>query len=217
MELIEIINILQQEYPNKVIVDLSEYESEEHQTYKYLFEQLSQKYAEKLNEVGMLATDQQNYEKEIAELSQKNASLAAQMESVNQSTINSLGVIKEYVNLGIVVSDIMIRPVESNQTDLHPETFKKSISELPGIYEGKRPSWFSPLQHELSKQNVKKKNVNRTMPILKNKLLFWKTESGKNIDQIATDYEQNRKKNILELLESNCSNEEKYLKYFLLT
>ena len=109
MELIEIINILQQEYPNKVIVDLSEYESEEHQTYKYLFEQLSQKYAEKLNEVGMLATDQQNYEKEIAELSQKNASLAAQMESVNQSTINSLGVIKEYVNLGIVVSDIMIR------------------------------------------------------------------------------------------------------------
>lgn len=119
MELIEIINILQQEYPNKVIVDLSEYESEEHQTYKYLFEQLSQKYAEKLNEVGMLATDQQNYEKEIAELSQKNASLAAQMESVNQSTINSLGVIKEYVNLGIVVSDIMIRPVESNQTDLH--------------------------------------------------------------------------------------------------
>lgn len=34
MELIEIINILQQEYPNKVIVDLSEYESEEHQTYK---------------------------------------------------------------------------------------------------------------------------------------------------------------------------------------
>lgn len=217
MELIEIINILQQEYPNKVIVDLSEYESEEHQTYKYLFEQLSQKYAEKLNEVGMLATDQQNYEKEIAELSQKNASLAAQMESVNQSTINSLGVIKEYVNLGIVVSDIMIRPVESNQTDLHPETFKKSISELPGIYEGKRPSWFSPLQYELSKQNVKKKNVNRTMPILKNKLLFWKTESGKNIDQIATDYEQNRKKNILELLESNCSNEEKYLKYFLLT
>mgnify|MGYP000494173159 CR=1 FL=1 len=125
MELIEIINILQQEYPNKVIVDLSEYESEEHQTYKYLFEQLSQKYAEKLNEVGILATDQNN-EKEIAELSQKNASLAAQMESVNQSTINSLGVIKEYVNLGIVVSDIMIRPVESNQTDLHPETFKKS-------------------------------------------------------------------------------------------
>ena len=79
----------------------------------------------------------------------KNASLAAQMESMNQSTINSLGVIKEYVNLGIVVSDIMIRPIESNQTDLHPETFKNSISELPGIYEGKRPSWFSPLQHEL--------------------------------------------------------------------
>lgn len=71
MELTEIINILQQEYPDKVIVDLSEYESEEHQTYKYLYEQLSRKYSEKLNEVGMLATDQQNYEKEIAELSQK--------------------------------------------------------------------------------------------------------------------------------------------------
>lgn len=44
MELTEITNILQQEYPDKVIVDLSEYESKEHQTYKYLFEQLSQKY-----------------------------------------------------------------------------------------------------------------------------------------------------------------------------
>lgn len=48
MELIEIINILQQEYPNKVIVDLSEYESEEHQTYKYLFEQLSQNYSNQI-------------------------------------------------------------------------------------------------------------------------------------------------------------------------
>lgn len=102
MELIEIINILQQEYPNKVIVDLSEYESEEHQTYKYLFEQLSQKYAEKLNEVGMLATDQQNYEKEIAELSQKNASLA-ELSCVNYSQLTKVFNNKAHIGLSSVI------------------------------------------------------------------------------------------------------------------
>ena len=217
MELTEIANMLQLECPEKVIVDLNEYESEEHQTYKYLYEQLSQKYSEKMNELGMLVSERQSFEKENAELTHQVEILKTQIDSMNRSTVNSLEVIKQYVQQGIIVSNIKAHPIEKEQSDLNPETFYSNISEVPGVYGGTRPSWFTSLQNELSKENIKKKNVNNTITTLKDKLYFWKKEKTKDVNQAALDYERYRYSNVLELVQSDCSNEEKYLKYFLLT
>lgn len=173
MELSDIVELIHQEYPDKVLIDLSEYENEEHQTYKFLYEQLNEIYAQKINE------------------------------------------------LGLVVSDIRSTPKDKS---IDTESFVKTISSVPGIYGGKRPSWYTPLKIQLSKENVKRKNVGNTIGSLKNKLSFWKglrqigaNHKKQSLDKIATAYDEYRKNNILELLHENCSNEEKYLKYFLLT
>ena len=88
---------------------------------------------------------------------------------------------------------------------------------VPGIYGGKRPSWYTPLKKQLSRENIRNKNVSNTICTLKNILLFWKKNKEKSPEKVAVEYDNERKANVLELLQEGCSNEEKYLKYYLLT
>ena len=83
MELSEIIEILHREYPDKIIVDLSECENEEHQTYKFLYEQLNTIHTQKMNEFGLIISDMQRFTKENAELEAENKALQSQLDKMN--------------------------------------------------------------------------------------------------------------------------------------
>ena len=221
MELSDIVELIHQEYPDKVLIDLSEYENGEHQTYKFLYEQLNEIYAQKINELGFVVSDMQRFTKENAELEEHNKLLQDQVNTMKSSVWKLLDKFKAQVDQEIIVSDIRSTPKDKS---IDTESFVKTISSVPGIYGGKRPSWYTPLKIQLSKENVKRKNVGNTIGTLKNKLSFWKglrqigaSHKKQSLDKIATEYDEDRKNNILELLHENCSNEEKYLKYFLLT
>lgn len=215
MELSKMKEMLQQDYPEKIVVDISEFENEEHQTYKYLYEQLNTIHTEKMNELGLVIADMDRFTRENAEMEQQINKLQQQVNKMNTSAWQSLTHFKDQISRDIVVSDIQVNPGVDKGIEV--DSLKKSISTVPGIYGGKRPSWYTPLKRQLSRENVKKKNVGNTIGVLKDILLFWKKEKGKTTEKLAAEYDQQRKENILELLDADCSNEEKYLKYFLLT
>ena len=215
MELSEIIEMLQQEYPEKIVVDLTEYENEDHQTYKFLYEQLDVTHTQKMNEFGLVISDMQQFTKENAELEEQNRTLKEQLDKMNSSVWQLLDQFKNQVNREIVVSDVKTSRKFDQKIDA--KSFMQTISTTPGIYGGKRPSWYTPLKRQLSRENMKQKNVSNTIGTLKNKLLFWKNMKTQSPDKAATEYDNKRRDNILKLLQEECSNEEKYLKYFLLT
>lgn len=215
MELSEIIEMLQQEYPEKIVVDLTEYENEDHQTYKFLYEQLDVTHTQKMNEFGLVISDMQQFTKENAELEEQNRTLKEQLDKMNSSVWQLLDQFKNQVNREIVVSDVTTSRKFDQKIDA--KSFMQTISTTPGIYGGKRPSWYTPLKRQLSRENMKQKNVSNTIGTLKNKLLFWKNMKTQSPDKAATEYDNKRRDNILKLLQEECSNEEKYLKYFLLT
>ena len=215
MELSEIIEMLQQEYPEKIVVDLTEYENEDHQTYKFLYEQLDVTHTQKMNEFGLVISDMQQFTKENAELEEQNRTLKEQLDKMNSSVWQLLDQFKNQVNREIVVSDVKTSRKFDQKIDA--KSFMQTISTTPGIYGGKRPSWYTPLKRQLSRENMKRKNVSNTIGTLKNKLLFWKNMKTQSPDKAATEYDNKRRDNILKLLQEECSNEEKYLKYFLLT
>lgn len=215
MELSEIIEMLQQEYPEKIVVDLTEYENEDHQTYKFLYEQLDVTHTQKMNEFGLVISDMQQFTKENAELEEQNRTLKEQLDKMNSSVWQLLDQFKNQVNREIVVSDVTTSRKFEQKIDA--KSFMQTISTTPGIYGGKRPSWYTPLKRQLSRENMKQKNVSNTIGTLKNKLLFWKNMKTQSPDKAATEYDNKRRDNILKLLQEECSNEEKYLKYFLLT
>lgn len=215
MELSEIVETIHKEYPDKVVVDISEYENEDHQTYKFLYEQLSTTHTQKMNEFGLVISDMQRFAKENADMEEQNKMLQNQLDKMESSAWNLLDQFKNDINREIIVSDVKTDKKVDQNVDV--ESLSQTISTVPGIYGGKRPSWYTPLKKQLSRENIKNKNVNNTICTLKNVLQFWKKNKSQSPEKTATEYDNKRKSNILELLQEDCSNEEKYLKYFLLT
>ena len=215
MELSEIVETIHKEYPDKVVVDISEYENEDHQTYKFLYEQLSTTHTQKMNEFGLVISDMQRFAKENADMEEQNKMLQNQLDKMESSAWNLLDQFKNEINREIIVSDVKTDKKVDQNVDV--ESLAQTISTVPGIYGGKRPSWYTPLKKQLSRENIKNKNVNNTICTLKNVLQFWKKNKSQSPEKTATEYDNKRKSNILELLQEDCSNEEKYLKYFLLT
>ena len=167
MELSEIIEMLQREYPEKIVVDLTEYENEDHQTYKFLYEQLDVTHTQKMNEFGLVISDMQQFTKENAELEEQNRTLKEQLDKMNSSVWQLLDQFKNQVNREIVVSDVKTSRKFDQKIDA--KSFMQTISTTPGIYGGKRPSWYTPLKRQLSRENMKRKNVSNTIGTLKNK------------------------------------------------
>lgn len=217
MNLDEIKTLLQEIDPNKIIVDIDEFEREDHQTYKWLYENLNQNHDQTLAELNSVIFEKQNAEREASELSAHIQELKDTIAALTTSNTELLAMVEKYVKQEIIVTDIATDPPVEEKNKIHPEQFVGSISERPGVYDGKRAGWFIPIKQELSKENVRQKNVAATSDTLKDRLLFWKKHKGKQDSAVMAEYEKNRKNNIIELLQSSCSNQEKYLKYFLLT
>lgn len=208
-------------YPDKVLVDISEYESESHETYKFLYDTLHAEHSKTVEELHTLVFDKQMLEQDCATLSKRVTELETQLSVLKASTLEMAEAVKTRIAREVIVCDVKIVP-EQEPSGIDTDEFKKTISDTPGIYGKKRPGWFmetaTALGAELSPKEVRQKNISHTTNVLKKILLFWKEYSNadKKAD-ISKDYALKRKKNIIELLDSNCSNEEKFLKYLLLS
>lgn len=220
MDLTEIIQEICENHPDKMVVDISEYENEEHQSYKKLYDDIHELKRQLEEDNFSLLSDKMNLEREVAELTKELTELKRKNAIISESIIPTMDSIKHFCDKDIFVSNIVADPDKPAEDIFNIEDFKKSISSLPGVYGMYRPSWFTPLQHELSKKNIQKKNISVSSKSLLECIKFWR-KKGKRIsiepEAVSTEYDEKRKKDILDLIDSDCSNEEKYLKYFLMT
>ena len=213
-------------FPEKTIVNISDYEDDSNQTYKYLYESLAKEQTNMVNEIAQLRNEISNKDRAISENMEEIERLNQDNKALKNSSSNIISMLEEFTDKDVVISNVNVS-TEDDSNDLRQfganeqvDILKKTISDNPGVYGLHRPSWFTPLNKELSKKNVINKNKVETLPTLKNKLLFWKEHTANNIEeaeQYANEYDQKRMENILELLDSKCSNEEMYLKYMLLS
>lgn len=221
--LASIMDIIKITYPDKVLVEIAEIENEDHQSYKFLYESLLEKSAQQTEEIYTLQFKNQDLEREIAEQSKELEMQKSINEKLNSTTSTIMDFVKKFTEQEIVVSDA--RPIDSNDEEIKTAddkkvSLKESISLQPGVYGFRRPSFFTPLSRELSKQNVAKKSADDTKDILTDRLHFFKflkRKSQNTIPEKLDQIDQHRRQKIFELLSGDYTNEEKYLRYFLLT
>lgn len=221
--LASIMDIIKTTYPDKVLVEIAEIENEDHQSYKFLYESLLEKSAQQTEEIYTLQFKNQDLEREIAEQSKELEMQKSINEKLNSTTSTIMDFVKKFTEQEIVVSDA--RPIDSNDEEIKTAddkkvSLKESISLQPGVYGFRRPSFFTPLSRELSKQNVAKKSADDTKDILTDRLHFFKflkRKSQNTIPEKLDQIDQHRRQKIFELLSGDYTNEEKYLRYFLLT
>lgn len=222
----QIVQLLRENFPEKTIVDISELENEDHQTYKYLYGIVAQEKSELTEENFNMGFQLKDREREIYELKEKLHLERSANEKLSATSEGLMEFIERFSNQEIIVSNIKVfgKDGVEIQTD---ETFKTSLKDTislrPGVYDGVRPSWFTPLKNEFNKENVAKKAASNTGHIIHEQLAFWKKLKSRlikkevSVSDAMTEYDIQRKLNIIKLLESQGNNYEKYLKYFLLT
>ncbi|MBD5556874.1 MAG: hypothetical protein HDQ95_16415 [Roseburia sp.] len=221
-----VLETIQTVFPDKTLVDIDEYEDKDHQTYKYLYETSHEKVNLLSEELFDIRYQLEDRERELAELNDELTVQKSVNEKLNNTTMSIMEFVKKFTEQEIVVSCVKAVDRDGNEivakSDGSPSLIN-NVSDRPGIYESKRPSWFTPLKNELNKENAAKKSARNTKHILLEKLLFWKNgyeqlKSGKaSAKELADQFDLNRKNQIIELLRTEASNEEKYLKYILLT
>lgn len=222
-----ILEYIQENLPTKTLVELSEYEDEFHQTYKFLYEKLRKQHEELEMDFHDLRFDKENLDKEVIQLKadlQKQQDINSELKN---QTMTFVDFINAYNEKEIVVSNIKVFSESGNEIELPADGEKKylekDISLNPGVYGYKRPSWFTPLATELSKENVVNRTINNTKDLLEEKVSFWEKILKKlqkkeiDIEAAADTNDLLRRTRISELLNSDCSNDEKYVKYILLT
>lgn len=219
MDLTEIMEIVCEQFPEKTIVDITSYENEDHQSYKSLYERIQDSIKSLQEENVTVSFNIQQREKELAAAEKEIWELKKRNALLSESLIPAIDKMKQYCGSQIFVSNIRT-DFEEAEKGFNLEEFYKTMSEHPGVYGGFRPSWFTPLETPLSKKTVQEKNKRAANESLLRILNFWK-KAGKRIqsepEEVANEYDKNRKDAIVELLRSDCSNTEKYLKYYLMT
>lgn len=221
--LASIMDILKNTYPDKTLVEIAEVENEEHQSYKFLYETLLEKLSRQTEEIYTLQFKNQDLEREVAEQSKELETQKTINGKLNDTTSTIMDFVKEFTEREIIVSDA--KPMNRNDEEIKVAEDKKislkdSISLQPGVYGFQRPSFFTPLSTELNKENVSKKSADNTKDILKERLhlfKFLKRKSKKSVAEKMEQIDQYRRQQIFELLSGNYTNEEKYLRYYLLT
>lgn len=229
MELSEIEEALKETSPEKIIVDIDDYELDK-QAYRFLYENLKNSYDELLNEHNSLQVDKQNLDRDIADASVTIDRQSIEISKLKENIFSEIEYLKKYICKDVYVADINASNVSNDNFDKNVETvitpssdtLKETISMMPGVFFGKRPSFFMTLNSNtskvLTKEAVQEKNVKHTFSLLKERFNFQKNLNNKKSDDKAADeYDTARFNNIKELLASKCSNEEKYIKYILLS
>lgn len=218
--------LIEKYYPHKVIRKIDEVENVDHQSYKYLFENLEVKYQQLNEEFHSTRYELDQAHRDIGNLNAEVKRLRENTGNMQNSTKDIISFINDYVNKEVVVSDVRVFSSQNSEIKCSSEKRNgvrmEALSLTPGIYNHKRPSWFTPLNTELSKRNVGRKAATNAEELLIHRILFWKKQqkllaSGKKNEKIALEVDEMRRKQIFELIHSDAANEEKYLKYILLT
>ena len=220
MDLTEIIQEVFENYPEKMVVDISEHEDENHQTYKFLYENIRAEKQRLEEENFTLSADYRDLERDFVEMKDEVAALRQKLSVLSESLLPAMDGVRAYCSEKIFVSNIKAGSDKNADDVFDLNDLYDKISDHPGVYGNYRPSWFTPLQQELNKKSVQKKNISSTSGTFLDKIMFWKSAGSKvqaDPEAVSDEYDRKRKENILELLHSDCSNEEKYLKYALLT
>lgn len=219
--------LIRERFPNMMLVAIADFENEDHQSYRYLYEKLESSYEKLEADFHNTRYSLEEAEREVADLSselEKQTEFNGQLKNQTQGIMEF---IKRMTEKDIVVSDI--KPMDASgqeiktANDRRKEVLSDDLSLNPGIYGFRRASWFSPLQTELNKTNIAKKTVLNTQNNLKEKVYFWKKIFHKietkevQIEEAAHEIDTKRREKICNLLNSNDSNDEKYIKYMLLT
>lgn len=222
----ELIETMRTAFPEKTIVDIADYENEEHQTYKYMYETQAKKINELTEENFHLQFKLQDSERETMLLKSELDVQKSVNKKLTNTTMDITEFIKNFSEQEILVSNIRVYDLNDEEINASEElkvSLIDSISDRPGVYGHKRPSWFTPLKIEFNKNNVAKRAADNTKGLLNNKLTFWKRMCNLikrkeiSLEEAQTRVDVRRKTQIIELLNSNGSNYEKFLKYFLLT
>ena len=225
-DLNSIVEIVHSSFPSKTLVDISDYEDEKHQTYKYLYENQCERIITQTEELYSLQIHIQNLERENSELQSKLEIQKSVNDKLKNMRVNIMEFAEKFKEQEIVVTNIKALDKELNEIVMDSDkrvSLANSISDRPGIYGDKRPSWFTPLQRELNKENAARRVANNTKQVLAERLYSLKEIlrklSKKDCDTstMAMEFDQKRKMQIVNILESESSNYEKYIKYFLIT
>lgn len=211
-------------FPEKCLVDIVDYQNDDEQSYKKLFEEL-------LGMYNSLLRERERSQHGLKEKSQQIEELKKEINSTNQTKhflsdiSNAVGILMQE---NITISNI--RPVDKNgveiqtASDKQKEYYCENLADRPGIYEFQRPSLFTEIEVEFNKINSAKKAVKEAEKSMKHRLFFWQNQKKKLMEQnisletLMNEVDQERKERITALLnDSKMSNEEKYLKYMLLS
>lgn len=216
---------LAEENPEFTITEINLLEDESHQTYKTKFEELKSRIEEFQSDA--IIKDSQKKEAEL-----ENIRLRKQMEIFekenrdfkSRTLAEFVKFIEKITQEEIVISNVKAMDLDHEEIKTNNENFKVGPGDLadrPGIYHFKRPSFFTPLRRELNKKNEAEKVTRNTKHLFRDQLKFWKKaaedKETKSNEEIKASYDANRKKALLQILNGDCSNEERYLKYMLIT
>ena len=218
-------------YPDKIFVDQNDYENSDHDTYKYLFEKVSSDFEMTLKDLdyvknqfamssaahGELENKVNYLENVVASLTDEAAENFEKIKSllIQDVDMSSLRVVSCLNSDDGAENTIIDCPSVSAVTDTN------YLSDKPAVYNFKRPSWFvidNCEDRKLNNYNYMKKLNRNTQSVFTNLISKVKEMRASDDPKGAADqYDSDRQKSILDLLNSDFGNEEKYLRYIFLT
>lgn len=212
-------------FAGKVFVPIEEMENEDNQSYKYLYQMLLKKHEELRESFYEQKYDLENAHRDMAEQNAEIKRLRENNGNMKNTTTDIIAFIKDFLAKDIIIQKVEVMNSAGKSivcgSDIKKTKPIPELADAPGIYAFKRPSWFTPLREELelSKKNISRKNVKHTEDTLLDKVMFWKLlkKDKSKVEAKARRIDETRKHNIEKLLASDISNEEKYIKYMLLT
>lgn len=215
--------LVQKYIPGKLICDASEVELDK-QSYKYLYETLKDKYNCLERDFHSQRFDYEDCQRELASLNADLQNLKESGSMYEDSTKSLMQFISRLLHEDIQINSVYAadgkgRKIET-ASDKKTQVEESSLAICPGIYNFQRPSWFTELHNELNKENAGKKVVKNTIPFLNRILRERKSICSDNLtpEEKADAIDRKRREEITKLInDAQSSNEEKYIKYMLLT
>ena len=218
-----ILRIAQQYMPEKLICDAAEVELDK-QSYKFLYESLRDKYKDLEMDFHTQRSRFDECQRELADLNIELQNIKEGTGMYADSTQSLMRFIRNMIDKDIQVYSIYAADGNGEKiqtlSDGALRTVPDDIADCPGIYGFKRPSWFTKLRNELNQKNAGRKVVRNTFPLLKEILCFWERLDEEKLlpEEKANAVDRRRHNEIIRLInDRSISNEEKYLKYMLLS
>lgn len=215
--------LVQQYMPGKLLCDAAEVELDK-QSYKYLYESLREKYNSLERDFHSQRFDYEDCQRELASLNADLQNLKESGSMYANSTQSLIQFIDRLLHEDIQIDSVYAADNQGRKiktaSDKKLKIDENSLAVCPGIYNFKRPSWFTELRNELNKENAGNKVAKNTFPFFSKVLKERKNicDSSLSLDEKADAIDCKRREEIARLInDEQSSNEEKYIKYMLLT